>query len=355
MPKTSSWIAYAGPAAALAAGFAGADVTEAAPYQAQAEQRAASVAYALAKANPDGCALPDMMTGIRFHDLSSYRSEEREYFRVKKGMGDGFSVLWQVPGSAADRSGLMPDDEVISVNGDRLEQFRLGPNSTGSYDRVDKFERYLSAALRVGPAHLSVRRGKRIFEITLAGERGCSGRVAVFTSRRINAWSDGRFVALTTGLMNVSSSDDELAFVIGHEMAHNNFKLGQSIGPAKLIAAFGLPTPGGWHAELESDRQSVILMIRAGFDPAAAESMLEKTRNKRPLDFFSLSHPRYGMRIKAVRKTIESYAQLASVDESSEAMSATKLVASTSTRYPSVILPPSSNVNANTQPIHKPY
>lgn len=269
--------------------------------------RVARIGYTLAKANADQCARPEMMTGAQFHDIAAYDVSRRADISRRTGLGLGFAVRWFVPGSAADRAGLKPGDEIESLNGVDLAGFAAKSiGESGTYDRVEQFEDYLGAALKLGSAKLTVRHGAQTREVWLAGDAGCSGRLVVYHSGKVNAWSDGKYVAITTRMLEIARTDDELAFVLGHEMSHNNLKHAQKVrGVSALLASFGLPSPVVRNTEVEADRHAITLMANAGFALSGAEEVLHETGKVRVMDFLSFSHPTFGRRVEIVRNAIE--------------------------------------------------
>lgn len=129
----------------------------------------------------------------------------------------------------------------------------------------------------------------------------------VISSNDLNAWCmPGGKMAVYTGLMEkLALTDDELAAVMGHEIAHalrehGREKVGQaagldlaatiggvigsfygvdsSVGKSVLGAAGDLAfmRPNSRGMEQEADRIGVELAARAGFDPHAAISLWEK-------------------------------------------------------------------------------
>ena len=110
----------------------------------------------------------------------------------------------------------------------------------------------------------------------------------------------GTKVAVHTGLLQLTSSDDELAAVLGHEMGHvvaghANERLSQQslanlvIGIATdfgedeklerqlgLAAQLGILLPYSREHELESDRLGVRYVAAAGYDPRGALSLWDK-------------------------------------------------------------------------------
>lgn len=120
----------------------------------------------------------------------------------------------------------------------------------------------------------------------------------VIKSDAINAFAmPGGFVLLTAGLLKTLESEDELAFVIAHEMAHVTRKHYYQVVQRQRLAeqaAKGLQTLNAGSSELaqasgqiyargldksaeyESDRLGTEYMTRAGYDPVAVMSVLER-------------------------------------------------------------------------------
>ena len=127
--------------------------------------------------------------------------------------------------------------------------------------------------------------------------------VNVITSGDVNAWCmPGGKMAVYTGLIEkLKVTDDELAAVMGHEIAHALREHGrermsqayaQSLGLSVVGAALGLGQggmqlaqivsdvtfnlPNSREHEIEADRIGVELAARAGYDPRAAVTLWQK-------------------------------------------------------------------------------
>ncbi len=127
--------------------------------------------------------------------------------------------------------------------------------------------------------------------------------VNVLTSPEINAWAmPGGKMAVYTGLIEkLNLTDDELAAVMGHEMAHalrehsrerasEQALAGVGISIASAVLGIGdvgqkgmefaymglLGLPNSRQHETEADRIGVELAARAGYDPRAAITLWQK-------------------------------------------------------------------------------
>jgi predicted Zn-dependent protease len=136
----------------------------------------------------------------------------------------------------------------------------------------------------------------------------------------VNAWAmAGGKMALYTGLVEkIKTTDDELAQVLGHEIAHALAKhsaekmsvaMASTIGVvavgvasdrpglaltgASLAAALAVQRPNSRAAESEADRIGIELAAKAGYDPRAAVTLWQKMAEvggKGPPEFLS-THP----------------------------------------------------------------
>ena len=143
----------------------------------------------------------------------------------------------------------------------------------------------------------------------------------------------GGKMAIYSGLiLKLKPTDDELAQVMGHEIAHalsahtaekmsvtlatdlavtafaiSRDEPGVALAGASLAAALAIKLPNSRIAESESDVIGIELAARAGYDPQAAVSLWEKmaqeSGNDSQFDFFS-THPAPEKRIQNLRKLV---------------------------------------------------
>lgn len=164
---------------------------------------------------------------------------------------------------------------------------------------------------------------------------GWRWEVNVISSSELNAWCmPGGKMAVYTGLIEkLQVTDDELAAVMGHEIAHalrehGREKAGQAaginvaaaLGGALIGAYFGVDSglgqnvlgaagelafmrPNSRSMEQEADHLGIELIARAGFDPHAAISLWEKmarVSGDSPPQWLS-THPSHESRIADLR------------------------------------------------------
>lgn len=274
------------------------------------EQRVARIGYRLAQAAVVGCDRAEPMTGMGLHDVGSYAEAYRLAIRNKYDIGNSFGIRFVVPGSAADKAGLRPGDEIVALDGRMLDNFaadRIGRDASPA--RTELFVTTLREALAQGPVSVTVRRAGTDITTQLAPDRGCATRFVVATDTTLNAWSDGGAVAVTVRLVDFVHTDDELAFVIAHEMEHDILHHAERThGHSPLLASFGVGAATIKATEVEADRFAVRLMLRAGYDPLAGEAFLRRfSRARGPA--LALTHPGTERRVALIRAEAEAEGQ----------------------------------------------
>lgn len=150
--------------------------------------------------------------------------------------------------------------------------------------------------------------------------RNWAWEINVLTSPEVNAWCmPGGKMAVYTGLMEkLQITDDELAAVMGHEIAHalreharerasEQMVAGGLISVGTALLGLGdigqrgaeyaymglLGLPNSRRHETEADRVGVELAARAGYDPRAAVTLWQKmgqVGGREPIKFLS-THP----------------------------------------------------------------
>ena len=151
----------------------------------------------------------------------------------------------------------------------------------------------------------------------------------------VNAWCmPGGKIVVYEGIMNLVGSDDELAVVIGHEVAHavakhsnermsqqvlaeygaqaiGIFTSGKSVETQRIAqqvyglgAQYGVMQPFSRKHESEADKMGLVLMTIAGYNPDVAITFWQKmaaTTTQEPPEFMS-SHPSHATRISDIQK-----------------------------------------------------
>lgn len=254
-------------------------------------ERLDKVANKVLRANSDLCNKTAPDTGIFTQTLKSFPKELREGARRELGLGDDPVITYIRPLSPGDRAGLKIGDQLYGESGRPL----------GAPSKA--FSLHLEQGLDIHRSRQSVREA-----ISIEVEPACNFPALLRMSPTINAYANGRTIVVTAGMMNFVKSDDELAYIIGHELAHNthshirksvtNYIL--SLGGTRYTRIF----------EAEADYVGLYYMVRAGYDPTVVEDMWRRLalQSLRPIGR-SKTHPAYPARavqIEATRAEIQN-------------------------------------------------
>lgn len=244
---------------------------------------------------------------------------------------DGMVVLGVVPGGPAERAGIQA--------GDYLEQ--IGPQAISTAQDLEA----LAALELKGSIPVRVRRGDMRVEAPLELE-SLPWNVAfeIAQDDAVNAFSAPGRIAITTGMLRFLRSDEELAAVVSHELAH--IARGHVIGKVGLavptlvlglVAAFIVPgsqrlvsavvekvvsnvirgalTKFDRDMEREADVFGLLYLHSAGYDPAVATALWERFAVELPTSrsfAFLSDHPPSGERLIRLGKLVAALREGAS-------------------------------------------
>ena len=116
----------------------------------------------------------------------------------------------------------------------------------------------------------------------------------------INAMTNGytRQITIYTGLLSCIDNDDELAYILAHEIAHDMDFYG---GYLKYIAM----NANSKKYELKADTVAIDLMVAAGYNPIAAITIGNKIFAEPIFDWgFTYTHPKGSKRLLTMYKYI---------------------------------------------------
>ncbi|MBC7954044.1 MAG: M48 family metalloprotease [Rhodospirillaceae bacterium] len=233
------------------------------------------------------------------------------------GLDNEAMTMAVAPASPAERAGLKVGDVVLVVNGVTLVRGK------GAVDEL------YQALDRPGPASLGVLRGKDRLTLNVEPVQVCRSRLLHNRWSGVNAFADGKAIAVTSGMISFITDDDHLAAVIGHELAHNmmghlekqdeNGKAAGRLGTF-LSALTGAPeleshwTKVGERAysrafEAEADYVGLYFSALAGYDVSKAPQFWRRMAVANPLTItHASSHPTTPDRFVALEDTAREIA-----------------------------------------------
>jgi hypothetical protein len=207
-------------------------------------------------------------------------SDDRRRLTEEYGLTDAVTVGISIRQGPAEKAGIKSGDVVVRIN---TEDLPPGAGATARFIALS------TAAAASGPIALQLADGntRRVDPETV-----CASPTLLIRSPDMNAATDGNAVAITTGLYATLRSSDELAVILGHELAHDI--LGH--------------TRSGWRAdpirEIEADRKGLELAARAGFDIRAAPALWSRLNAIGVAGGISQTHPTGPERETAIREAV---------------------------------------------------
>ena len=252
-----------------------------------------------------------------FRHLTSEQFDDGLDRRIAEARGIGSlpHVASVVPTSRAELAGLRAGDNIYHVNDTYVGSAKT---LASAFDRVN------------GVANISVLRADgNAYMVAVEPEAVCPYRAYVVDGIGVNAYADGSDVYVGRDMLGFVESDEELQFVLAHELAHNavghvdamrnNATVGGLIG---AIADGLLGTPGRFAAvgraagmrtysqdfEREADYLAVYFLARGNIDLSGLEAFWR--RMAEGAGYQSLqpgkdgSHPSYPERAVRLRSAI---------------------------------------------------
>ena len=261
------------------------------------------------------------MSGLIGYTSAQLDKEWREPMEFLFGVDERFTITAIANGSPAEHSGFLIKDKIIKAGGIDLGEGKQALKNLGKV-----FNEHKEGA----PVPVVVTRQGELVQLTIHPSKACDYPVEILHDDRVNAFADGKRVIITSGMLRFAESDDDLALIIGHELAHNTrnhmrSKLGNSfIGAllgAVVTAGTGVyMTQAGadigsaafsQEFEAEADYIGVYHAARAGYNVKQAAKFWRRMARIHPrgIHLAGSTHPSTAKRFLAVQKAADEVAR----------------------------------------------
>lgn len=228
------------------------------------DERLARIMAPLLLANRELCPALMPLTGMVLHSGDQYGEAGQALFT-----GPAVAIAAVAASSAAAAAGIKAGDGLLVIGGTQLAQFRpRGPVSVR-----DQVHDLLASQPAEDAVIVSIERNGHAQDITVRSAAACRALVEITASEKPTAFTDGRIIQISYALA-ASLTDEELAVVAGHELAHLVLEHGRRLEEAGISSGIrgeiGKHRRANRRAEVEADLLSVHLLANAGYSPHSA-------------------------------------------------------------------------------------
>jgi hypothetical protein len=277
-------------------------------------------------------------TNIKFQDIKpycgfeittkdNYPKEYRDIAQRYYNIGDNPIISYVHPTSPAAKAGVKPGDSLVNYDGTELagkSYKEINNIIIGSFQGKKK------------PIPVVIKRNGKTVKLQIDPVLCCKYNLILINNDQINAFSDGKNIGVTSGLMRAVENDNELAFVLSHEIAHNalghikkkrkNIFLGSlldiAVGVTTGVYTDAFSNIGGAAFskgfEFEADYAGLYIAARAGHDIRGAPNFWRRLAAEHPQAIkkgFGSSHPSTPERFVAMENTIQEIIKKQELDQ----------------------------------------
>jgi len=270
-------------------------------------------------ANAELCKKTAYTTGARIVVGGDSKKPFARAGRKVYGLGHLAKIVQVPPRSAAWAGGLRDGDEILAIGGEN------SPEKAGKVEAWIK-KRLEEMSAEGTPIPFTVKREDETVSVEVTPVPVCDYPFHVVQDDAVNATADSETMEVYTGMIRFVENDDELALILGHELAHNTMEHiqkseGNYVAGALVGAVFGailgvdLSGVGGrigagafsQEFEAEADYVGIYYAARAGFDVSGVAKLWRRmaARNPGSIHLSGSTHPSSAKRFIAIEKTAE--------------------------------------------------
>jgi len=193
------------------------------------------------------------VTGIVAATAAELPAAFRETAYLDHGVADLLKVLWILPDYPAAEAGLRSGDTILAIDGREI-------HAAAHLDQRSPTDSQTFTALKV-------ERGGKILDIRFEARNGCFRPAVLSVLDNVDVRTEGARMIVYSGMLRFAESDDELAIVLAHELAH------ELLGQKSSVES----------AEAEADYLGLYLVALAGYDITVAPEFARRLGAEFPL------------------------------------------------------------------------
>ena len=283
------------------------------------QMKLSNVAYPILTSSSDTCGKKvGSYFGVLINSSESAGKEYRETFKKIYGNSDDAKIVAIVKNSPAQLADVKIRGSVKSIAGKSFTD----TSSKG----IGKMTKAMREVVPGTPTVFRLDRNGRTVVAEITPVAACDYPVTLMIDDTLNAFADGKAIYVTKGMMRFVHSDNELALVVGHELAHNTM---QHISAKKrnywlgtifdiIAAGYGVDTQNlfgkvGMNAysqdfESEADYVGLYYVARGGYDMSEAPAFWRRMGAEHPGSIkgsYNAMHPATSERFVQLEHTVK--------------------------------------------------
>lgn len=257
------------------------------------------------------------LLGFTAKNRYSYSGEFANAAQKSLGLDDRLQVMGVLAGGGAARAGVKHGDILLAVDDKPLPK-----GETAERDAAAILAPMMSGRSNI--ALTVLRDGSRV-SLNVPLTYACAFGIELGNTDNVTAYADGHRILVTRGMLNAARTDDELAYVLAKEMAHNALshatkqRTSATIGGiidnltrirpdmSTMSGMAGLrPMPQDLDAM--ADKLSIYMLARAGYNIDQVAPFWQRMASQYPanvLNGYTALHPSTNYRVAAMEKAIK--------------------------------------------------
>lgn len=246
----------------------------------------------------------------------SYSKDFIDAAQSALNLDDRLRVMNVLVGSGAAGSGVQRGDILLELENKPLPQ---GPKAEREAAQI------IGSAMKGRSSlNLTVLRGEERLAITVPLTHACAFGIELGNTDHVNSYADGYRVMITRGMLDFAQSDEELAYALAKEIAHNVLaqsprpRMGATIDSLRLPNA-GMTNPAAPATtgikpytpvlDATADRLSLYMLARAGYGIDNALRFWKRLANQYPAtvqDSHTALHPSSAYRFSVMTQVTQN-------------------------------------------------
>jgi beta-barrel assembly-enhancing protease len=257
------------------------------------------------------------LLGFTAKNKYSYSADLVNTAQKSLGLDDRLQIMGVLIGSGAARAGVRRGDILLAVEDKALPEGESAEREAAA----------ILAPMMTGRSSvtLSVLRGGSNVSLNVPLTYACAFGFELGNTDNVVAYADGHRILITRGMLGAVRSDDELAYVMAKEMAHNALshaskqRMSATIGGiidnltrirpdmSVMVGLAGIrPMPQDLDAM--ADKLSLYMLARAGYNIDQVVPFWQRMASQYPattLNGYTALHPATAYRVSAMEKTLK--------------------------------------------------